>query len=505
LDRLLYKGVLPRYAFPTDVATFYVFDKEKSSSFRPEFLFSPSQGLPIALSQYAPGKKIWIAGKEYTSGAIYSPIRKDRYEAWEDRRLYYECSVCKYAKSIARKDGERGERLDCPACGETQTFGDARYWLRPPGFAHPVFLDEETSPDDMPARSYATRAKLVAPTNDDAPWITVNDRLRMYHLKDHLLVTNRGPANGGYDYCTRCGRIEPSVLPKSQLAAAHKKPYPDERHPDCEGATTRGIVLGTDFITDVVMISLTVEEPILLSPSFLATDIALRTLSEAISKAACLILELEPSELQAEYRPALTALGKAGKQIEIYVYDTLPGGAGFARQISARALEVLQKALAILEECPDNCDRSCYRCLRSYKNKFEHDLLDRKVGAVLLNYLLNGAAPHWEFDRIEASRDLLFNDLKRQSIEGLTILRRAPLEIPGIGTVEAPLLIENTGGLRLIVDVSAPLTPKQPADEMLREMVDYSPVAIKPIEELVVRRNLPRATSELLELVGITS
>src|ERR1041385_8785651 len=26
LDRLLYKGVLPRYAFPTDVATFYVFD-----------------------------------------------------------------------------------------------------------------------------------------------------------------------------------------------------------------------------------------------------------------------------------------------------------------------------------------------------------------------------------------------------------------------------------------------------------------------------------------------
>ena len=26
LDRLLYKGVLPRYAFPTDIATFHVFD-----------------------------------------------------------------------------------------------------------------------------------------------------------------------------------------------------------------------------------------------------------------------------------------------------------------------------------------------------------------------------------------------------------------------------------------------------------------------------------------------
>jgi hypothetical protein len=132
-------------------------------------------------------------------------------------------------------------------------------------------------------------------------------------------------------------------------------------------------------------------------------------------------------------------------------------------------------------------------------------LLDRKVGVVLLNYLLSGVAPRWETSRIEASRDLLFNDLKRQSVEGLTILRRARIEIPGIGTIEAPLLIENTGGLRLIVDVSGPLTPKEPADDVLREMVDYSPVAIRPVEELVVRRNLPRATSDLLELAGITS
>jgi hypothetical protein len=146
-----------------------------------------------------------------------------------------------------------------------------------------------------------------------------------------------------------------------------------------------------------------------------------------------------------------------------------------------------------------------YRCLRSYKNKFEHDLLDRKVGAVLLNYLSTGAPPLWEPERIEASRDLLFNDLKRQSVEGLTILRREPIEIPGIGTIEAPLLIENTGGLRLIVDVSGPLTPKEPADDVLREILDYSPVAIRPVEELVVRRNLPRATSELLELAGITN
>ena len=36
-------------------------------------------------------------------------------------------------------------------------------WMRPPGFAHRVSRDPGTSPDDQPARSYATRAKLTGP------------------------------------------------------------------------------------------------------------------------------------------------------------------------------------------------------------------------------------------------------------------------------------------------------------------------------------------------------
>ena len=50
LDRLLYCGILPRYAFPTDVATFHVFDQARSTSFRPIMRFAPSQGLSVALS-----------------------------------------------------------------------------------------------------------------------------------------------------------------------------------------------------------------------------------------------------------------------------------------------------------------------------------------------------------------------------------------------------------------------------------------------------------------------
>ena len=82
LDRLLYKGVLPRYAFPTDVVSFYVFDRNNSTRFRAEFQYEPSQGLDVALTQYAPGKVVWIDNKEWTSGAIYAPVQQERFQAW---------------------------------------------------------------------------------------------------------------------------------------------------------------------------------------------------------------------------------------------------------------------------------------------------------------------------------------------------------------------------------------------------------------------------------------
>lgn len=138
LDRMLYCGKLPRYAFPTDVATFHVFDRDRSSKFRHIMKFAPSQGLPIALSQYAPDKQVWISGKCYTSGAIYSVMKGDRYHAWESKRIYMECSDCGFARTYAIGEATRDETRDCEACGGEETFGPARYWIRPPGFAHPI-------------------------------------------------------------------------------------------------------------------------------------------------------------------------------------------------------------------------------------------------------------------------------------------------------------------------------------------------------------------------------
>lgn len=499
LDRLLYKGVLPRYAFPTDVVSFHVFDVNNSEQFHTAFLYEPSQGLPIALTQYAPGKVVWIDNKEWTSGAIYAPLHKERFQAWHDRSLYYECEVCHYAKHIPHDQGQRGEVRNCPACGAVDKFGKAMNWMRPPGFAHRVNDDPGTSPDDAPTNSYATRAKLVAEgPEEETAWAHVTDRLEQTYRRDTLLVTNTGPRGEGYTYCRNCGLIEPTKGATGVVVGTHPKPYPDEDEPDCQGsASSSGLVLGTDFISDVLLVRLKVEEPITLRPELLSTQVALRTVAEALTIASTSVLDIDATELQAEYRPALTPAGNHGLEAEIYIYDTLAGGAGFTRRVHGYGRTIFQKALERLEKCPANCDASCYRCLRSFRNRFEHGMLDRKVGAALLRYVLNGTMPTLDALRMDQSIDKLLADLQSRDVDGIEFLKNEPVDIDGLGQITAPILARGQGRDRIFY-VQSPLTHDVPPTQELWDAKELGGVPVHPIDDMVIMRNLPVASQKVL-------
>jgi hypothetical protein len=246
-----------------------------------------------------------------------------------------------------------------------------------------------------------------------------------------------------------------------------------------------------------------VVAPIKLKPGHSSTAVALRTVSEALAKAACQLLEIEPGELMAEFRPALTPGGTSGLEAEIFLYDTLPGGAGFSAQLADRGLELFQLALYLMKTCPENCDASCYRCLRSFKNKFEHSLLDRHVGAELLEYLLNGEQPQFNPTRLKSSTALLYNDLQRQCPEGIRFELDVPLSVDG-AMLTAPILTVTPAGERFIVALSGPLTDDHPADPTIatfRSNGGTIPVFVE--NELVVRANLPAATRSILQKIGI--
>lgn len=212
-------------------------------------------------------------------------------------------------------------------------------------------------------------------------------------------------------------------------------------------------------------------------------------------------LQIEPGELQAEFRPALTSSGHQGLEAEIYMYDTLAGGAGFARRAADQGRSVFEDAIQLLEECPADCDRSCYRCLRSFKNRFEHVLLDRHLGASLLRYLVWDTEPVLDSDTTERAADRLYADLSRHALEGVEFQRKAAIDVEGLGTIEAPILA-STNGRSLIVGIHGPLTPDHPADARLRDAKEFgTAVPVLLIDELVVSKNLPRASQQVIEAI----
>ena len=488
LDRLLYWGVLPRYAFPTDVAPFYVFSPH-ATGFRHELEFAPSQGLNVALSQYAPNKQIWIAGKQYTSRAIYSPFPHDRKNAWGRRKLYYECSRCGHAKTEDFDPAHRGETLTCEACQTPATFGPSKPWFRPPGFAHLWDQPAVTTPDEPNETAYATRAKLVMSAGTQDFDHEISPRLRGLATRQHLLVSNSGPGGDGYAYCARCGRIESVASPEANLRQPHPLPYPNNKDPDCPGAVSPGVVLGVEFMTDIALFSLALSSPIRLPPPNAETSSAMRTICEAVAKAASQLLEIEPGEILAEHRPALSDSGAAGSAVEVFLYDTLAGGAGFSPQMASRGSELFCKALDILEACPDQCDASCYRCLRNFRNRLDHNLLDRKLGAQVLKQVMTGVTPAYASDRARSSVDLLAADLRRQFSDDFDIVTQA-----GSAT-EAPIVMTRRAtGKATSIDLHSPVAPTIP---LYASGVRHLTI----IDELLVRKNLGEAVAKVAAVI----
>lgn len=110
-----------------------------------------------------------------------------------------------------------GITITCQACKTPGSFGPAKPWFRPPGFAHPWNVPAPSTPNEPNETAYATRAKLVMPSGSDTGE-ALNPRLRAFSARPHLLVSNSGPDSEGYDYCTRCGRIESVSAPLANLA-----------------------------------------------------------------------------------------------------------------------------------------------------------------------------------------------------------------------------------------------------------------------------------------------
>jgi hypothetical protein len=217
-----------------------------------------------------------------------------------------------------------------------------------------------------------------------------------------LLIMNRGAQGMGYSVCRSCGAASPED--PEWLHQAHDRPFlvPGWMAGSRKCSGSDGIwhgYLGHTFHSDLLLLRLRwpVDVAYHIGSSWMRD--ALDTIAQALLLAATRLLDVATSELQVgwSYTVAAPEPGNTRSVIprmaDFFLFDTLSGGAGYATQVGQYMERLLSLTQDILDSCPEQCERSCYRCLRSYTNRIIHHHLDRQLAGTLLLAIMTGHAP----------------------------------------------------------------------------------------------------------------
>lgn len=383
MDALMQAQLLPRYGFPIDVVSLWTHEPDVASRFS-----EPVQrDRGIALSEYAPGGEIVVDGYIHRSVGLFDPFgdgTENQPDGW-----YYDCANCRHVEaeetSIASPPPQL---LQCSICGSPT---DPRQTLTPSGFRTEWGRQQVYRGGGRDIVGYTPLARLLPGEGPDYTEPLLEDRIRASQRRGALLMVNAGPSGAGFLVCPDCGCAVDDPT-------AHRRPIWRRGRWEmrqCHQSQRNRVVLVHKFYSEVVVIRVLWNDELWADPTSMAGKASLYSLGYALLRGASVYLQIDPSELAMGVRPysEIDQLGSISIGGDVYLYDTLPGGAGYAREIAANLSDIATLARTAVEECPTPCDAACHRCLLDYGNQRHHGLLDRRLAADVLEYILEGHRP----------------------------------------------------------------------------------------------------------------
>ena len=386
LDALYEEGVIPTYSFPKNVVSTYISDVSGKVKYQVE------RGLDVAIGEYAPGRAIVVDKTTYQIGGLYYPggERSERTAASPAKAFIQDAS---YRKSIrtCSQCGWFGLEEDnpdtCPFCGN-KALTNMLPMLRPWGFAprnatsiETAQLNEEYSATQQPLYS-------TLPDADDVTAVNGCANIRMaVRPNQRIIMLNNGVSGKGFTICCDCGAAmpgdDPAVL--KDVLRPYRSKFIKTR---CKHSDTINVNLGYDFVTDMLVLEFALDrQQIDTNPTRNSwLNRAGQSLAEGLRLAACQELDIEFTELVTGFR---VRQNRNGDFVDIYLYDSLSSGAGYAVSIESSIRQLLTKTRELLEGC--TCDSACHSCLKHYRNQYIHSVLDRKAALDLLNWGETGA------------------------------------------------------------------------------------------------------------------
>ena len=467
LEVLVASGLLPKYAFPVDVVALNIpVDGEPGSSNEemdgPDLL---QRDLKIAIAEYAPGADIIRQSRgttyRYRSVGLYNPFEPSPDYRPNGRIL--ECGNCFSVKLLSLDESTISA---CPVCGNANVSTMA--YIRPHGFtvdgARPsgsgVYFDPSEGLERSGAASPARLEVGLSAFVKGREHPDLQNRLVSALRTGHLIITNSGPDGRGYWICHQCGR---ALDPENPSYHSYPADQPPLRGPNrgpragqrCSGRLPEEpVILAHAFTSEAVLVGVRLPRELDAPFSERSGQAIWVSFGTLLAHAAAQYLQLDPSELKAGARAV-----RVGDRLhgEVFIYDDVPGGAGYARAIETNLTAILEHALTVGHDC--NCATACYRCLLDYRNQQVHPILDRQLAVSLVEYVLYGRRPQLTPSEEEVAVSHLLNYIKEQG--GWKIDRGTT-----VGQFRIPIVVQTPSGRRVGLLVIHPLQARPDKDQL---------------------------------------
>ena len=370
-------GILPTYSFPIYVDELRLNEVQPGQS--PRCDLELTRDRRISLSEYYPGKTVTAGKTQIRAKGIWDGFKIEHFKR---------CSSC----------GEMTFGTTAPnLCGQCTGPCIAMQAIIPWGGYYGSVVGEG-APPEVEIEETTSGGVIFDPANDPKPTPRCEGRHLWVATVDANIMRN-----------ARMRQFSPRPGSKNVLQLQRRTDVRDVGAPHSpvvclalsdqqSGANSQSYYLMHEFTTDIVRLRImpTPEgQTILSGPRFIKksadagpnarkqawySECFWQTLAEALLIASSRWLDVDDTanaEIGVTFRKETKEACLDAR--ELILYDTAPGGAGYASEVAAHLREVFQIAARVLNEC--NCGDSCYKCLRSYRNQWIHSRLDRHLVA----------------------------------------------------------------------------------------------------------------------------
>ena len=440
------EGLIPNYAFPQQGVTLRSIiyrqpreEADERDERRP--LYEYERPAEAALGELAPENEFYASGRHVRISRV--DTRVSPVETW---RLCPSCAFCENVEQTG------DVHTVCPRCGDPM-WGDEgqRRHMLPLRLVHANTADRRSRIlDDKDDREplFYTRHLVVdfqpsaiesayAIAQPEAPFgfeyiASATFREMNFGRVDDLgrptRFAGRETPRSGFRVCSECGTVQPRGAGEDAEKAEHTRFCKFARSAEAGDGIVECLYLYREFASEALRLLLPIAH--MASERHVASFVA--------------ALELGLRQRFGGRLPHLRAMtgdnalpGDNDGRRYLILYDTVPGGTGYLKDLLAKPenlLEVLQASYTALQNC--ECGRStttdpeqdgCYRCVYAYRRSRDMEHTSRSTAMALLAKILDHAT---DIEAVEGLAKVDVNALVESELEArfLEALRRTEVD-----------------------------------------------------------------------------